>query len=211
MVKVLLFDRKVKNLIFLCKKLEKFGLKTTAAENGSKFLAALAVKKFNAIIISKKELKHYNCTEKSLLKRLKRNLVVCSYIPDKVNCIKKIKMVSPKLYEPNVKIQMTKSSLKKFFLTLKRNKNFILTSEFIYKLPKKSAILLRQLVLNKKDGITDEEISYLFWGNKLPDKKHCIYNHIYNLKKSLKTEFKDTYTIYKDNDRYRLVNLKEIT
>ncbi len=190
--------------------METDGFKITVAENGSEFLAALFSQKFDAVIVSGKELLHYNCNEKKLLREIKQNMVICSYMHGRKNSVKNIKIISFKQYDLFSKVEATKIRLKIFFSEFNRERKPSLTDEFIYKLPKKAGILLRHLILNKEDGITDEEISRLFWGNKTLNKKHCIYNHVYNLKKSLKTEFKGTYTIYKYNKRYRLIKLKKL-
>lgn len=206
-MKVLVFDRKIETLIFLCDKIMHLELRVVTAENGSKFLASLLSENFDAVIISRNELSHYNCSGNTLFKKIKRNILFCTYEHDHDCFIKKVKII---VSNPNAEftpqMQEYKTKLKALLLKCKHKMNDQLSKTFIYSLPKKSAILLKHLILNKHKGITDEEIAYLFWGEYHSDKQHCIYNHIYNLKKTLKTEFKNAYTIYKDKNRYRLVN-----
>lgn len=203
----MVFDRKIETLIFLCNKIMPLELTVVTAENGSKFLASLLSENFDAVIISRSELSHYNCSKNALFKKIKRNIIFCTYEHDCDCFIKKIKII---MSNPDAdftpQMQAYKTKLKTLLLKCQYKMNMQFSNAFIYSLPKKSAILLKHLILNKQRGITDEEIAYLFWGEYHSDKQHCIYNHIYNLKKTLKIEFKNTYTIYKDKNRYRLVN-----
>ncbi len=207
-MKVLIFDRKIETLHFLY---EKFNLKeneVVLAENGSKFLPYILNKEknnFDAIIISKKELMHYGVNEEYFFKRNSNSFFVCSYSHCDDYHIKEIK-ISNLNNEDNEKKQ-SKTQLRSILKDCKKKETF--DQDFIYKLPKKTGILLKHLAMNEDSGLSDEEIAELFWGKNNNPKKNCIYNHIYNLRKYLKSEFKDSYIIHKEANRYKLIRLKK--
>ena len=69
-MKVLVFDRKIETLAFLCEKLENHGITTIAAENGSKFLCNYLDPELDAITVATKELTHYSLNEAHFLKKI---------------------------------------------------------------------------------------------------------------------------------------------
>ena len=204
-MKVLVFDRKIETLAFLCEKLENHGIITIAAENGSKFICNYLDPELDAIIVATKELVHYSLNEARLIKKIYKDITICTYFHEDCYNIKKVNIVSssgiPESIKRNEKI------LKIILSKCKRRPDF--NKDYIYSLPKKSGILLKHLIINRQKGLSDEEISTIFWGEKIPSKQNSIYNHVYNLKKSLKKSFSNRYTILKANKRYRLIKLKK--
>ncbi|UTC65486.1 helix-turn-helix domain-containing protein [Treponema sp. OMZ 788] len=204
-MKVLVFDRKIDTLTFLCEKLENHGITTIAAENGSKFICNYLNPELDAIIVAKKELTHYTLNEAQLLKKIYKDITICSYFHEDCYNIKKINIVSSSAIAKNIKAN--EKILKIILLKCRRKPD--LNKDYIYSLPKKSGLLLKHLLINREKGLSDDEISTIFWGEKLPSKRNSIYNHVYNLKQSLKKSFDNRYTILKTNKRYRLIKLKK--
>ena len=204
-MKVLVFDRKIETLAFLCKKLEDHGIITVAAENGSKFICNYLDSELDAIIVCKKELDHYGSNEAHLLKRVHKDMTICTYLPAGNYNIKNINIFSSSYASKNIK--SNEKMLRIILLKCRKKSDF--NKDYIHSLPKKSGILLKNLIINRKTGLTDEEINTIFWGENSGLKKNSIYNHVHTLKKALKKSFNDTYTILKANNRYRLIRLKK--
>lgn len=204
-MKVLVFDRKIDTLAFLCEKLEHHGIISIAAENGSKFICNYLDPELDAIIIAKKELSHYSLNEAQLLKKIHKDITICSYFHEDCFSIKNINISSSSHISETIK--NNEKTLQIILSKCKKRAN--LNKDYIYSLPKKSGILLKHLILSKKNGLSDEDINIIFWGEKNPLKQNSIYNHIYNLKKSLKKSFNNTYIILKTNKRYRLIRVKK--
>lgn len=202
-MKALVFDRKLETLVFISNTLQKAGVTVHPAENGSMFLVDLLNDTFDAFVVCKNELEHYNVESDYFYKNFNSNSIVYTYRRDG-NYIKNIEVMVP----PSKKMREKDVKFKKLVFSC-RDPDCI-TPEFIYSLPKKSAILLNHLLLNEKTGITNSEISRLFWGEAEKDKTSTIYSHIYNLRKSLKQKYRDAYIIHKDKDLYRLVNIKRL-
>jgi len=203
-MRVLVFDRKIETLAFLCEKLENHGIITIAAENGSKFICNYLDSELDAIIVSKKELDHYGLNEAQLLKKIYKDITICSYFHEDCYNIKTINIISSSGISESIK---GNEKILKIILS-KCKKRPDLNKDYIYSLPKKSGMLLKHLLINRQNGLSNEEISAIFWGEKNPLKQNSIYNHVYNLKKSLKKSFNNTYTILKTNKRYRLIKIK---
>ena len=203
-MKVLVFDRKIETLAFLCEKLENHGITTIAAENGSKFICNYLDPELDAIIVATKELTHYSLNEAQLLKKIYKDITICTYFHEDYYNIKNINIVSSSGISESIK---GNEKILKIILS-KCKKKPDLNKDYIYSLPKKSGMLLKHLLINRQNGLSNEEISAIFWGEKNPLKQNSIYNHVYNLKKSLKKSFNNTYTILKTNKRYRLIKIK---
>ncbi|AIN94685.1 helix-turn-helix domain-containing protein [Treponema putidum] len=204
-MKVLIFDRKIETLAFLCEKLENHGIITIAAENGSKFICNYLNSELDAIIVAKKELDHYGLNVSQLIKKIHKDITICSYLHENYHNITKIHISSSS--NTSEIIRGNEKTLQVVLSKCKKRAN--LNKDYIYSLPKKSGILLKHLIINKAGGLSDEDINIIFWGEKNPLKKNSIYNHVYNLKKSLKKSFNNTYTILKTNKRYRLIKIKK--
>ncbi len=218
-MKVLIFDRKIETLSFISKKFINNNIEVVPAENGSKFIGYVLnnnAAEFDAIIICKKELAHYNIEESFFFEKIYTPIVVSSYFHCGDYRINNIKMISPN-YDIEKEHKIKQKLRKILKLCTKKNKKktkpettdeSIIEREFIYSLPKKSAILLKHLMLKKEQGLSDKEISELFWG-KESGKKNCIYNHVYNLRKSLDYKFSGLYIIHKDSTKYKLIKIKK--
>ncbi len=205
-MRILIFDRKIETLNFLHEKFNSENHKITIAENGSKFMAYLLSQEkaqFDAIIVCRKEMLHYGINEAFFYKRALNPILICSYLHCDDYHIKEIEISS--LEFETYKDISKKASIKRILKLCETEEVFDET--FIYKLPKKSGLLLKHLAMNENTGLSDEEIARLFWGKSHASKKHCIYNHVYNLRKYLKSEFKDSYIIHKEANRYKLIKL----
>ena len=199
-MKVLIFDRKICTLNLLHDKLKKYGFQIIKAKNGSEFLNKFFSFDFEILIICKNELRHYNIDEKYFFKTFHADFSVYSYSHDE-NYIKNITQTIYKKLEYDIRVK-----IKKALLNCQRPGT--INQDFIYKLPKKSGILLKQLMMKKEKGLSEKEIANLFWGQENIGKARNIYNHIYNLRKSLKEEFNDKYIIHRRNNTYMLLNMK---
>ncbi|UTC68134.1 MULTISPECIES: helix-turn-helix domain-containing protein [unclassified Treponema] len=204
-MKVLIFDRKIETLAFLCEHLENHGIITVAAENGSKFMCNYLDKRLDAIIAAKQELTHYGLNSIELLKKISKDITVCTYAHSAYHHIKNINIISSSHTPKNIKAN---EKILEIILS-KCKKRADLNKDYIYSLPKKSGILLKHLIINKKNGLSDADIRIIFWGDEKLSRQNSIYNHVYNLKKSLKKSFNNRYTILKTNKRYRLIRLKK--
>ncbi len=207
-MKVLIFDRKVETLNFLSNQFKQAENEVVIAENGSKFINYLLNKekhKFDIIIVCRKELKHYGIKESYFFYKDARSIIVCSYLHCEDYHIKAINISSSNSNEEK-EILFRINTIR---ILDNCEKGEVLNQEFIYSLPKKSGILLKHLLINKSTGLSEEEIASLFWGENYNVKMNCIYNHIYNLRKSLKSQFNDLYVIHKEANRYKLIELKK--
>ncbi len=224
-MKILIFDRRIETLSFLAKKIHRRGNTVVIAENGSKFIGYIVngtKRKFDAILICKKELQHYNIDEKYLFSKVYNPLVVSSYLHCDDFRIKKIKIISSKVdrkKEIKTKQKLVKILKKCIHKNVPVNKiqkkydfgsgeKFNIEKDFIYSLPKKTGILLENLIIKKEEGLSYEEITKLFWGKEGETKKNCIYNHIYNLRRILNLRFSNSYIIHKHLNRYTLIKLE---
>ncbi len=207
-MKVLIFDREIETLNFLSEIFNESGCEVSLAENGSRFMNFILGEsfcKFDAVIICRKELKHYGIDEEYLLKKSSKPLLICSYLHSIGHCIKEIKIAFAD------RIDKSKAHLEEELKSIiyKCENETLLNKDFVESLPKKSAILLKHLLLHKKEGLSDKEIAELFWGDNYRLKMNCIYNHVYNLRKSLKSKFEDAYIIYKVANRYKIIESKK--
>ncbi len=207
-MKVLIFDREIETLNFLSEIFNESDCEVSLAENGSRFMNFILSEtfcEFDAVIICRKELKHYGIDEEYLLKKSSKPLLICSYLHSIGHCITDSKIAFPN------RIDKSKAHLKEELkkIIYKCENETLLNKDFVESLPKKSAILLKHLLLHKEEGLSDKEIAELFWGDNYRLKMNCIYNHVYNLRKSLQSKFKGTYIIYKVANRYKIIEYKK--
>ncbi len=206
-MKVLIFDRSIKSLGLISGKFINPDDEVVVAENASQFLNYLLDtehKKFDALIICRKELARYGINEEYFLGQ-GSSIFVCSYSSCDDSQIYDLKISHS--YEKDASEVALKESLEKALSS--NDKENLLNKEFIYSLPKKSGLLLNHLIMNQEIGLSDKEIAKLFWGDNYRLKMNCIYNHVYNLRKALKAKFDDLYIIHKEANRYKLIGLKK--
>ncbi len=206
-MKVLIFDRKIESLNFVSEQFQNAEYEVVIAENASKLLNYILNpedSQFDALVLCRKELTHYGINEEYFLAKGISNFI-CSYLHCDDYHIKKLNISYS--YANNEENLDIKYRLER---TLKKcEKEEALNQNFISALPKKSAILLNQLLIKEKDGLSDDEIAKLFWGENYHLKMNCIYNHIYNLRKALKAQYKNLYIIHKEKNKYKLIKLKK--